>query len=138
MRLGFTFKSAFNRLFDKKVGDVAITENLGLIVKEINGNKMLTDGLINNATSGSFQVAGLLVQFGRVTESTTPFTISFPTQFADDNVFGFIQEAGNDAPGTFNSAQLDGSNLPDRNGMTVIVESASGSEFYFWLAIGKA
>lgn len=146
MNIGFVKEALFNRFRDKKPGDIAISENLGLLVHTILGPKAIISGHTTGTAGGggNIRIGNLLVQFGRASASGTgSFRITFPEQFGAGMVYGFIQEAGNDATRTdidpiYNRAQLDGTKLPDSTGMDVVVESGHASEYYFWLAIGAA
>jgi len=137
-KIGFTNDTQFNRLGDRSIGDIAINENLGLLISSLEGTRKVVEGKINDVSSGSITLGNTLVQFGRFNGGSPSFRITFPTEFGAGGVFAFIQEAGNDAP-TANQAQIDGNNLPNATGIDVIVnESGSGSDIYYYLAIGAA
>lgn len=130
MNLGITRKSQFDIKGDKKVGDVALTENMDLIVKMIGGNKDIT-----SSTRNKIVIGNIAIQFGRVVKSGSQFTITFPYPFSEAPSFVGVTGASND--GVIINAEIDYRTPPTSTEMTVHVESPSGSEYYYWIAISN-
>lgn len=130
MNIGITRKSQFDSIGDKKVGDVAITENLELVVKMIGGNKDLISGASNKIVIGT-----VMIQFGRVVATGTQFTITYPEAFSGSPSYVSVTGASNN--GAIINSEIDYRTPPTSTEMTVICESPNGSEYYYWMAIGS-
>lgn len=129
----FSTKELFDIIGNREQGAAAINENLGLIAKVGDGVSRVLDAEIFSQAQGEIRIGNVLITIGRTFTAATTFEVLFPNSYDDDNVYVFIQEASD---AVAHQAQLDGNNLPDRNGFDVIANSVTGAAHYFWIAIG--
>lgn len=119
--------------------DLFATEK-GLALDIGSGVEKFLFGEAVGAVQGEIKIGELTVQMGRVISGATAgttFTISFPKPFKSPPRFVTVVPAGTGFPTNPNKVQIDGTNLPTNNQMTVGVISQTGNEYYYWLAIGE-
>lgn len=134
----FVNRLLFNRFKTEEIGQVALTDNLDLLVNA--GDKVLNvlkaEGTVSADTEGSIRVGEYLVQFGRARSSSLNFDITYPTPLTNNPIYNSVQGSSND--GVFVNAEIDSLVLPSTTKMTVHAESANGTEYFYWMVIGRS